>query len=58
LPKAITIEVEKVQGGYLATLTRGGKLNPIPIHKKKFANTDLLKLLSEVAATALESLKD
>jgi hypothetical protein len=53
--KSLTLEVSKAESGYVAVLSRGGRMNPLPFGKKTFAGDDLDKLLTDVTAKIKES---
>ncbi len=54
--KSLTIQVEKVENGYTATINTGGRFNPVPLGKSRFIGSDLDKLLNDVVAAAKEKL--
>lgn len=54
--KSLTLEISKAESGYVATLSRGGRMNPLPFGKKTFAGDDFDKLMVDVTAKIKESL--
>ena len=54
--RAFTIEVEEVQGGWVAVLNRGGRLNPLPFGRKKLTAPDLDTLLKDIGETVKKAM--
>jgi hypothetical protein len=55
--KTLTVEITKGESGYIAVVSRGGKLSPLSsFGKKTFAGNDLDKVLADATAKIKESL--
>ncbi len=55
--KSFTIQVDKVENGFVAQLVAGGRWNPLPFGKSKFVAADLEQLLAQVGPAVRKAME-